>query len=310
MSRHPARKPSAKPKPPATPPPNLPEHNLPEPYARLMTLGQQDATAVYEEIAALLRASDARAAAQRLTELTLDESFYSYFDHYDDPQYCQKHDPRVWTNLHALRVLMRLGEAAHDAIEPLTEILDTEDDFLREELPLFFGAMGPAAIEPLARILTDPKEETWFRIGASNGLQQIGEDHPELRAEVVSLLEQTLADTKEDSELVAFLITDLMDLGSRESLPLIEQAFQEDRVDDFVVSLDDVREHFGLPRQNAGPPFFAPPRETPSEERDATETRLPSAAEPPAPYISELKVGRNDPCPCGSGLKYKKCHGK
>jgi uncharacterized protein len=20
--------------------------------------------------------------------------------------------------------------------------------------------------------------------------------------------------------------------------------------------------------------------------------------------------GRNDPCPCGSGLKYKKCHGK
>jgi preprotein translocase subunit SecA len=24
----------------------------------------------------------------------------------------------------------------------------------------------------------------------------------------------------------------------------------------------------------------------------------------------EEKVGRNDPCPCGSGKKYKKCHGK
>ncbi len=22
------------------------------------------------------------------------------------------------------------------------------------------------------------------------------------------------------------------------------------------------------------------------------------------------KIGRNDPCPCGSGIKYKKCHGK
>ena len=22
------------------------------------------------------------------------------------------------------------------------------------------------------------------------------------------------------------------------------------------------------------------------------------------------KIGRNDPCPCGSGLKYKNCHGK
>lgn len=24
----------------------------------------------------------------------------------------------------------------------------------------------------------------------------------------------------------------------------------------------------------------------------------------------EKKIGRNDPCPCGSGKKYKKCHGK
>ena len=24
---------------------------------------------------------------------------------------------------------------------------------------------------------------------------------------------------------------------------------------------------------------------------------------------AEKKVGRNDPCPCGSGKKYKKCHG-
>ena len=23
-----------------------------------------------------------------------------------------------------------------------------------------------------------------------------------------------------------------------------------------------------------------------------------------------LRVGRNDPCPCGSGKKYKQCHGR
>ncbi|MDY5781067.1 MAG: preprotein translocase subunit SecA [Candidatus Cryptobacteroides sp.] len=28
------------------------------------------------------------------------------------------------------------------------------------------------------------------------------------------------------------------------------------------------------------------------------------------PVHAEKKVGRNDPCPCGSGLKYKNCHGK
>jgi uncharacterized protein len=33
------------------------------------------------------------------------------------------------------------------------------------------------------------------------------------------------------------------------------------------------------------------------------------AATKPAPQRAEPKVGRNDPCPCGSGKKYKKCHG-
>src|SRR5581483_8082271 len=27
------------------------------------------------------------------------------------------------------------------------------------------------------------------------------------------------------------------------------------------------------------------------------------------PVQAGAKVGRNDPCPCGSGKKYKKCHG-
>jgi len=27
----------------------------------------------------------------------------------------------------------------------------------------------------------------------------------------------------------------------------------------------------------------------------------------PQPYRAPPKVGRNDPCPCGSGRKYKKC---
>ena len=29
-----------------------------------------------------------------------------------------------------------------------------------------------------------------------------------------------------------------------------------------------------------------------------------------APIRVEKKVGRNDPCPCGSGKKYKNCHGQ
>ena len=31
---------------------------------------------------------------------------------------------------------------------------------------------------------------------------------------------------------------------------------------------------------------------------------------PTAPIHVEKKVGRNDPCPCGSGKKFKNCHGR
>ena len=36
-----------------------------------------------------------------------------------------------------------------------------------------------------------------------------------------------------------------------------------------------------------------------------------SDAEEPATFVRDQpKVGRNEPCPCGSGKKYKQCHGK
>jgi preprotein translocase subunit SecA len=35
----------------------------------------------------------------------------------------------------------------------------------------------------------------------------------------------------------------------------------------------------------------------------------PAQAEAAKPVRSGAKIGRNDPCPCGSGKKYKKCHG-
>jgi preprotein translocase subunit SecA len=48
-----------------------------------------------------------------------------------------------------------------------------------------------------------------------------------------------------------------------------------------------------VPEKNVGAPLMAP-----------------AAPQPPQPiHRDEPKVGRNDPCPCGSGKKYKKCHG-
>ncbi len=53
---------------------------------------------------------------------------------------------------------------------------------------------------------------------------------------------------------------------------------------------------------------------TAAPEPVAEPIRHPSAPPPPRPSQPVVhagpKVGRNDPCPCGSGMKYKKCHGK
>src|SRR3989454_7391394 len=46
----------------------------------------------------------------------------------------------------------------------------------------------------------------------------------------------------------------------------------------------------------------------PRRERDLTYSAPAKEAPQPAQRATG-RVGRNDPCPCGSGKKYKKCHG-
>jgi len=58
-------------------------------------------------------------------------------------------------------------------------------------------------------------------------------------------------------------------------------------------------------------PAFAREMER-KQERQQKELQYqtgPAQAEAPKPVRTGAKVGRNDPCPCGSGKKYKKCHG-
>jgi preprotein translocase subunit SecA len=47
------------------------------------------------------------------------------------------------------------------------------------------------------------------------------------------------------------------------------------------------------------------------ETRDEKAIEEQNAQQKPKaqPIRVEAKIGRNDPCPCGSGKKYKSCHG-
>lgn len=68
----------------------------------------------------------------------------------------------------------------------------------------------------------------------------------------------------------------------------------------------DVREARPLPRQEARVRTSKPELVASGSGAPAEDTREVQRTQP---IRNEQKVGRNDPCPCGSGKKYKNCHG-
>jgi preprotein translocase subunit SecA len=62
--------------------------------------------------------------------------------------------------------------------------------------------------------------------------------------------------------------------------------------------------------ENSNTSSTPPPRFAGSEGyQQAIQNSMPQQ-EKQQPVVADPKIGRNDPCPCGSGKKYKQCHGK
>jgi len=77
----------------------------------------------------------------------------------------------------------------------------------------------------------------------------------------------------------------------------VRQAAPEKRQDysRYRTTKDDVGSQIQAPGQSQGRPGQPP---------------MPPQERPVQPVRVEQKIGRNDPCPCGSGKKYKHCHGQ
>ncbi|UCC95139.1 MAG: preprotein translocase subunit SecA [Candidatus Omnitrophota bacterium] len=65
-----------------------------------------------------------------------------------------------------------------------------------------------------------------------------------------------------------------------------------------------------LPKEAAGVFVQAPKRFVHSSYSPLQKKEKEVPQKPPPPQRTDKKVGRNDPCPCGSGKKYKKCCGQ
>ncbi len=119
------------------------------------------------------------------------------------------------------------------------------------------------------------------------GLRGYGGKNPkqEYKREAFALFEELLSNLQH--EVIKFL--SLVQIKRDESADAIEQQrIQEAQ-----------KEHSTLVHQQASAMDSGGKQEQPKE------------AQPQTPYTREgVKVGRNQPCPCGSGKKYKQCHGK
>ena len=136
----------------------------------------------------------------------------------------------------------------------------------------------------------------------------------------------------EPYEEVMFLVGDLADLADSQARTLIKQAFAEKLVDEFWIDekfvddqyrrgaeapqppldwLEDYRERYEQHIEDMNRP--EPPRRPsyqpsrPMAYSESTDRPAPVSQQETIRNIGP-KLGRNDPCWCGSGKKYKKCH--
>jgi uncharacterized protein YecA (UPF0149 family) len=95
-----------------------------------------------------------------------------------------------------------------------------------------------------------------------------------------------------------FVICSLLDLKAVESIDAIREAFRLNAVDiSLGGDLEDVEIDLGFRKQRS--------TRKPNYQVGLNNFVSPSTAFQPS--TPPVKVGRNEPCPCGSGKKYKKC---
>ncbi|MBR6886625.1 MAG: SEC-C domain-containing protein, partial [Bacteroidales bacterium] len=92
------------------------------------------------------------------------------------------------------------------------------------------------------------------------------------------------------------MFTDMLERLNEDILSFLLRAFIPLR------DADDAREARPAQRPQRGVPQM--------RTNDPSQLTTNGQQQSRMPIRVDKQVGRNDPCPCGSGLKYKNCHGK
>jgi hypothetical protein len=264
-----------------------------DPVRRLLSIGEswENDPAKWPDYAAKFGLGSEHIA--ELIRMGCDAALYG-----DDPD-----STEVWAPVHARRVLGQLrAEESVPALLAFLKSAGLDDDWAHTELPVVFGLIGAAAIQPVAAFIWDHSNSTFPAASAVAGLKEIARGHPAYRAECIGILGQLLerrGDT--DPALNGFAVSTLIDLEAVEAIDVIRDAFRHRSVDMSIAGdEEDVEIALRLRERRATPrPHY---QLLPATWSGRLEARRETDVSP-----RPVKVGRNDPCPCGSGKKHKKC---
>jgi hypothetical protein len=132
------------------------------------------------------------------------------------------------------------------------------DDWMITDLPTVLGMLGPEIIPLLSDFAADPAEPFFPRTYATDALAMIANAHPDYRQACLEGIVAPLARYGEnDSAFNAILVSSLLDMKASEALPLIQEVFAADALDQFVTDWGWVNEQLGLNLPDPSPSFEA-----------------------------------------------------
>jgi uncharacterized protein (DUF4415 family) len=202
---------------------------------------------------------------------------------------------------HALQALGQLG-----TITPFDEILErmnffTDDDYYISAVTYYLRKVGKNRIDKLFEYFLDQTNDSGNRVSILDVLEKFMEEGSDFNQKLEEVLVEYLNRDDELYDLMnASAIFDLIDLSGVKHIDLIREVFKKKPVDiHYDGDLEDIEITLGLREKRTKP------REKNEIQKMIEAYEMENRIQP---LIStEPKIKRNDPCPCGSGKKYKKC---
>ncbi len=242
------------------------------------------------------------------------------------------------TDSHAIFLLTEIGDTS--IIPDLLKCLRmNEDDLhalygdvLTEHMWLPFARLGFNSLDDLWQFATDTSVYDFARHAAIRGIIAMHHFHPGRRPDTVAFIERLLGRTDcFPIDHMAGILCDCADSGLMELTDRAKE-FAGKMIDDGeepypMATADDVLRAFEKgPRRsyiterlhsvfdvNKVWQHWAEAREDKEEDDDEFGSLEDEDGIGEFPFQPEkssgTRIGRNDPCPCESGKKYKKCHG-